>query len=218
MDRFRNERADLEDLIDQLKNGHNYDYTKELADPRAIYERIDYENRILYVYDVDEYLVDDIIKPIIYFNEEDKGKPVDKRKTIELRVRSDGGNLMTCFGIITACQLSKTKIRTVNMGCACSAGAYIFLAGDERLIFPNSLTLFHRGSASQMGNYDEVVGQTSQYKKDQKFLENYVLSRTTIPKSTWNKKMKSDWYVSNEDCLKYGIATKEIESFDEIGN
>lgn len=208
---------DLEDILDEIKNDHGCDYTKELVNPRSLREVSDYENRIIYVYDIDDYLIDDLIKPTIYYNEQDRGKPIEERKSIEYRISSGGGNLSTCMQILATCQLSKTKIRTVNMGYACSAAAYIFLAGDERVLFPHSLTLFHRGSATQMGNYDEVVGQTSQYKKEQKYLEEFALSRTKIPKSTWTKKMKSDWYLSNEDCLKYGVADKEIQSFDELG-
>ena len=66
--------------------------------------------------DIDQWSVEDIVKHIMQFNKEDKGKPVEERQPILLYITSKGGDVDSGFEIIDIITMSKTPVYTINIG------------------------------------------------------------------------------------------------------
>lgn len=174
------------------------------------------EKRILWL----DVIVDDYFleygKYILQWNEEDKDIPVDERKPIRLLFFSPGGSLDINNAMIDIIKTSKTKVIGINMGIAQSAGAFIYLACHERLTMPKAGFLLHKGQGMFEGTYDEIISQVLEYQRKIDELSQYVLENTKIDKDVFEENFGTEWYISANEAVEYGIAHRIINNIDEI--
>lgn len=188
----------------------------QLPDAALITYYKNLENRILWLdSEVDDYFLE-YGKYILQWNQEDAGKSVEERKPIRLLFFSPGGSLDINNAMIDIIKQSKTKVVGINMGIAQSAGAFIYLACHERLTMPKAGFLLHRGRGQFGGSYDEIICQVMEYQRQMEELEQYVLENTNIDEETFAENFGTEWYISAQDALEYGIAHKIIADIDEI--
>lgn len=188
----------------------------KLPSPELMCYYEDYNDRKIYITcDIDESLFD-VVRQIMNYNKEDKGLPVDERKKIFVYIYSYGGDLTAAYSLINTIMCSQTPVVTVNLGNAMSAGALIFLAGSERYTHKFGTVLLHSGSGSVGGTFDQASDQMENYKKLVGIMKDYVIERTNIDNKLYAKNAKKDWYITADECVKLGIATKIIDNLDEI--
>lgn len=192
----------------------------QLPDPTLLGHYKARANRHLYITrDIDDSLFEET-QQLINWNLEDEknGIPVEERQKVVVFVSSCGGDLLATYAFIDAIKASKMVVETVNLSYAYSAGAIIFINGHKghRYATKHSNLLLHAGSSGQGGTYDQVLAQTENYKRLINQLHENILENTTIPKSTLTKKLKSDWYLSAEDQLKYGCCDAILEDFSQL--
>ena len=53
-------------------------------------------------------------------------------------------------------------------------------------------------------------------KKGEEKVKEYILANTTISPKTYSTKKKSEWSLTAEECLKYGVCDKIIEDISEL--
>ena len=177
-----------------------------------------------YLYDRRTLLIDDtieewdyhIVKDIIRFNIEDMGIPVEERKPIVILINSCGGLLDITFNIVDIIKVSKTPVWTVNIGSALSGACIIFLMGEKRFASKYSWAMYHSGSGGLSGNYSETKEQSRVWDEQVNGMADIILSRANVDKRTFNKYKDKDWWLNQEQQLKYGFATDKFESIDEI--
>lgn len=157
-------------------------------------------------------------KQIIEWNREDKGVPTEKRKPIKLMFFSYGGQLDINYSFIDLIQQSKTPIWGVNMGQACSAACFIFIACHKRLTMPRSSFLIHQGGVDGgfSGTYEQVVAAIMEYQRQMDELGDYLLKYTSITEEMLRERFASEWYLTANEAVELGIADKIIENIDEI--
>lgn len=187
-----------------------------LPDPTLLSLYKNYEKRIIWMdSEVDEMYIE-YAKKIVEWNAEDKGKAQEDRVPIKLFVFSPGGDLDVNNLLIDVIRLSKTKVVTINFGIALSAGAFIYLAGHERLALPGSTFLFHSGSADNIsGTADQIAAFNDQYKKQVKRLKDYLIEMG-LPKKMVDTKMRGEWFFNAQEAVELGVCHKVIDSLDEV--
>ena len=174
------------------------------------------ERRILWL---DEEVDDsyyEFIRYIIDWNIEDMGVAIKDRRPITLMINTMGGDLSVCNAMIDTIKMSKTPIRSVNMGCCFSAGSFIFLACKERYVLPRSTFLIHKGSGEFQGTYDEIIASIGEYTRQIEELVAYLHENTKIPDEEIEEHISSEWYVNAEKSIEWGIATKILTDFDKL--
>lgn len=162
----------------------------------------------------------ELVKLIIRCNKEDKGKPVEERKPITVFIDSPGGSVEVLYSIVKAMKASKTIIRTVNY-CTCfSAASEILAAGTNgyRYCMPGSIVMCHSGSMQLGGTVGNVDATKKWCDALCKRCTDMFLENTGIDKKVWRKKTgsDSDWYLFEDEALKYGIVDHVIENIDEL--
>lgn len=171
-----------------------------------------YANRMLvFNRDVDGDLIEDFILHIIQWNREDKGLKPEDRKPITILINSQGGDLILSFALIDICTNSQTPIRTVCVGTAASAAYLIFLCGDERVAFPNSVLLQHDGAI-------EISNSSSKAKDTMRFIDDldartkqYVLSHTKMTEEWYDDHYNKEYFMyANDEGRKFGCVDKII--------
>jgi ATP-dependent protease ClpP protease subunit len=190
----------------------------QLPDPELLtyYKNID--NRVIWL----DTGVDDMWleyeKQIIEWNREDIGLPIEERRPIKLMFFSYGGQIDINYSFIDLIQKSKTPIWGVNMGQACSAACFIFIACHKRFAMPRSSYLIHQGGVEGgfSGTYEQVVAAIMEYQRQIEELGQYLLQYTNITEEMLNEKFDSEWYLTAEEAIKLGVADKIVDDIDDI--
>lgn len=176
------------------------------------------ENRIFHInYEIDEGIYD-IMEQVILINKEDEKNniPIEERKPIKIYLNTPGGLLAPTLSLCQTLMLSKTPVYTYNLGAAYSCGLLILLAGSKRFGYNYSEALIHTGSGGTQGTYEQTVEQGKSYKRMIDYVGKYIMERTGISSTVYNKKKTKDWYLPIDEQLKYGVIHKIIDNFDEL--
>ena len=157
-------------------------------------------------------------KQILEWNKEDLNIPIEDRKPIKLVFFSYGGQLDINYGFIDIIQKSKTPVWGINMGQACSAACFIFIACHKRFAMPRSLFLIHQGGVSDgfSGTYEQVVAAICEYQRQMDELGQYLLDFTKITDDILEERFNTEWYITAQEAVDLGVADKIVDDIDEI--
>ena len=86
-------------------------------------------------------------------------KTAEPHDKIYIYLNTPGGNLSTTIQICSAIGASAGEVITVIEGEVCSAGTFIFLAGDNYIVRPNCSFMIHNCSHGTFGKGREVRNQ-----------------------------------------------------------
>jgi ATP-dependent protease ClpP protease subunit len=107
----------------------------------------------------DFYIVDDIQEPDKYLELIQTLKGADPQDTVFIYLNTNGGNLYTTVQIMAAMTSSNAKVITCIEGQVCSAGTFIFLKGDTKIVNPHCTFMIHNYSQSTSGKGHEIINQ-----------------------------------------------------------
>lgn len=157
-------------------------------------------------------------KQIIEWNREDIGLKPEDRRPIKLMFFSYGGQIDINYSFIDLIQKSKTPIWGINMGQACSAACFIFIACHKRFAMPRSSYLIHQGGVDGgfSGTYEQVVAAIMEYRRQIEELGDYLLKHTKITEEVLEEKFASEWYLTAEEAVALGVADEIVNDIDDI--
>lgn len=189
----------------------------QLPDPTLRQFYIEEQDRIFWVDDQINATTLELVKMIMRCNKEDKGKPVEERKPITIFIDSPGGSVEVLLSIIKAIEISKTPVRTVCYCTAYSAAADLLASGHKglRYCMPGTNVMMHAGSCAYQGTASQVDAAKKFYDAMGKKVTDHVYGRTNIDTKT-QRKMKDDYYMTDEDALKLGIIDKIVDDLDDL--
>lgn len=189
----------------------------QLPDPILRQQYLDEQDRIFWVDDAIAEPTLELIRVIMRYNKEDKGKPVEERKPITVMIDSPGGSVEVLLSLIKAIDMSKTPVKTVCYCTAYSAAADLLASGHKglRYALPGTNIMMHAGSCAYQGTQSQVDAAKKFFDAMGKRVTSHVYDRTNIDTKT-QKKMKDDYYMTEEDALQLGIIDAIVKDFDEI--
>lgn len=181
------------------------------SSPYDMLVKEDLDNRVMLINEqITDLIVDEQVMCILRWNAEDKNLPIDKRQPITIYINSEGGSSFDGQALIDVMLASKTKIRTVGIGMVASMAYLIFLAGHERIAFPNTCLLQHEGETS-VGGVTSKARDTMQFFDDMEDrTKKYILSRTSITEEKYEASYKKEWWMYAQEAREYKIVDKII--------
>jgi len=205
---------DIDDLYDSEE-------VKELAkvvlpDPSLLdfYNRL--SKREIWINDfIDDTCVDHA-KQIIDWNFQDRNISLDERVKIKIFLHTDGGDTTAMNALIDSITLSKTPCMTIAMGKIFSAGAMIFLAAKERLLFPTSRVMIHKGSSGIISDVNKIIDYSKFLEKDNEVTKEFILKNTKITPKKYKEVEDKDLYLFPNECIEMGIATGIVGDIEEL--
>jgi ATP-dependent protease ClpP protease subunit len=140
---------------------------------------------------------------------------------VEIRIDSNGGYTWGTTQFLNALELIKQKREVVTVtGFAASSAAFIFLAGDRRVITQNGLINLHGVEmrmpiwalpTRELPDKDYTIGWQLQNRAERLIMETTSLASAEIEKFMRTSKGKT---FDAAMAMKYGIAT-EVEKVSE---
>lgn len=190
----------------------------ELPSPAQIITHRGLSRREIYInFPIDDELLDVCVE-IINWNKEDyeNNIPVEQRKPIKIFINSVGGDLEITMNLLSVIEASKTPVYTIGMAKCYSSGGLILLSGHKRFIFENTCFLLHDGYFAVGGGSAKVQDTIEFNNKCEKKIKSIVLKKTNISEDEYQAKYRSDWYMTSEEIIEYGVADKIINTMDEL--
>ena len=133
---------------------------------------------------------------------------------LSIYIASEGGYLKDCFAMIDAIQFIRdtfgVHISTFGLGECASAGFFLFLIGDLRVLFPSCKIFVHEHITMTS---EKTYSDTKKEGKDAKALyEMYVeftAGRLGISPTRVKNLLKKNRYLTSTELAKFNIITPE---------
>lgn len=198
-----------------MENKHKRYYDIEIEIGRALMEGgmiddlfylQDLKQRKLFINsEIDQMAIAEIVKHIMQFNKEDRGKSPDERQPILLYVVSNGGEVDSGFELIDVIQNSITPVYTINLGYQYSMGFLIGLAGHKRFATKNAKYLMHDGSQFVYNSGTKAQDQMEFNCRVEERIKRYILSRSKLTAEEYNSKLRVEWYLFADEAKEKGF-------------
>lgn len=135
----------------------------------------------------------------------------DFKDDIQLIINSPGGYTDAGWALIDTMRFVKNRVITIAMGEICSMATSIFIAGDERIMAPNSTAMIHQFSGYASGTYgDLVAGRKMEDMEQAKDVAHLMqCSKYTTEGQVKKHILKDhDHWLSPKEMKKHGLCDK----------
>ena len=188
----------------------------QLPDPELRNFYVDLEHRTFWLdEEVTPYLLE-LIKYIISWNAEDAATPIELRQPIRIYFFSPGGDLDINYALIDTIKMSKTPIYGINIGQCASAAAYIFLSCHKRFMLPHAYFIFHQGSGTISGTFEQICAQMEDYQNQVEELSGFMLEHTDYSDEEVANKIVGEWYVRKDEAVQKGVVHEIINDISML--
>ena len=134
---------------------------------------------------------------------------------VNVHINSYGGDVSEGLAIYNVLKNSKAKVTTYCDGFACSAASVIFMAGEERIMNSASLLMIHNAWSRASGNAEAFRKQAEDLDKITQASINAYMSRVWITEEELKEKMNAETWLTAQEALADGFATKILEEEDD---
>jgi len=156
---------------------------------------------------------DEVSKEVLKALFETKWKK-EQITNLSIYIASEGGYLQDCFAIIDAILFVKEafniSVCTFGLGECASAGFFIFLSGDTRVLFPRCSVFVHEHITMFS---ESTYSETKKEEKDAKVLYDmyvkYTSDRLGMSITRTKNLLKKNRYLTPQELVKYKIVTPE---------
>ena len=173
-----------------------------------IYSRLLKERIIFLTGPIDDNIASLICAQILFLESE------NPKKEISFYINSPGGIVWSGLAIYDTMQYVSSKIMTICIGQAASAGSLLLTAGHKGMRFslPNSRIMVHQPSGGYQGQVTDIEIQTNEIKKTKQRL-NQIYSKHAGKKiDEISSIMERDKYFSPDEAIKFGLIDKVVEN------
>jgi ATP-dependent Clp protease protease subunit len=165
------------------------------------------DRTILFTGEVKDNIIERIVLPLTTLSQK-------SIKPIKILINSPGGQVTEGQAVVDAIISSRCQIITVAMGQALSASFDIWLAGDYRVVYPNTQLMMHSGSTLlDRRTLPAVNVEADLHRQLFERWATWYASRTKIVKKDWLDMLNNglDKYFFPEDAVKFGLAHEIIQ-------
>jgi ATP-dependent protease ClpP protease subunit len=134
-----------------------------------------------------------------------------KVKLLNIFIQTDGGDLHSCFALLDAIEYLKEqtgfKINTFGIGKVVSAGFFLFLLGDYRVLFPSTRMYVHEHLVigDECSPFSERIKSLEEDKAVYDIYLNYTKRRLGIGEKRVKALLKKNKWLTRKEIIKYNI-------------
>jgi len=173
-----------------------------------IYSRLLKERIIFLTGPIDDNIASLVCAQFLFLESE------NPKKEISFYINSPGGIVWSGLAVYDTMQYISSKIMTICIGQAASAGSLLLAAGekDMRFSLPNSRIMIHQPSGGYQGQVTDLEIQTNEIIKTKKRLNQIYAKHTGKNIKEVELIMERDKYFSPEEAIKFGLIDKIVKN------
>ena len=201
----------MKDPIDNLTNNLIPMVVEQSSrDERAydIYSRLLKERIIFLTGPIDDNIASLICAQLLFLESE------NPKKEISFYINSPGGIVWSGLAMYDTMQYISSKIMTICIGQAASAGSLLLTAGADNMRYslPNSRIMMHQPSGGYQGQVTDIEIQTKEIIKTKKRLNEIYAKHSGKDIKEVAEIMERDKYFSPQEAIKFGLIDKIVEN------
>lgn len=137
---------------------------------------------------------------------------------IKLFINSQGGHVEAGDTIHDMIKFVKPKVLVIGTGWVASAGITIFLAADkdDRYSLPNTRFMIHQPLGGVRGKVSDIEIEAKELLRARARINQLISKATGQPLEKVEKDTDSNYWMSPEQAVNYGITTHVISQWDEL--
>ena len=140
----------------------------------------------------------------------------DDKSDLNYVISSYGGDVFSALGIIDSIRMLKQKVNTIGIGPIMSAAVPMLASGTgKRSITRNSVVMIHPVSVNGSGSALDLTNDVAQAKQSQDKMSELLGKFSTQPASFWKRKASTNFYITPEQCLSFGLVDEIIDDQHE---
>ena len=173
-----------------------------------IYSRLLKERIVFLTGGIDDNVASLICAQLLFLESE------NPKKEISFYINSPGGLVWSGLAVYDTMQYISSKIMTICIGQAASAGSLLLTAGEKGMRFslPNSRIMVHQPSGAFQGQVTDIEIQTNEIIKTKKRLNEIYKKHTEKDLKEVTKIMERDKYFSPKEAVQFGLIDKIVEN------
>jgi len=173
-----------------------------------IYSRLLKERIIFLTGPIDDNVASLICEQLLFLESE------NPKKEISFYINSPGGIVWAGLAVFDTMQYISSKIMTICIGQAASAGSLLLVSGEKgmRFALPNSRIMIHQPSGGIQGQVTDIEIQSKEFIKTKKRLNEIYSKHTGKNLNDIEKNMERDKYFSPKEAIEFGLIDKIIEN------
>ena len=173
-----------------------------------IYSRLLKERIIFLTGPIDDNIASLICAQLLFLESE------NPKKEISFYINSPGGIVWSGLAMYDTMQYISSKIMTICIGQAASAGSLLLTAGADNMRYslPNSRIMMHQPSGGYQGQVTDIEIQTKEIIKTKKRLNEIYAKHTGKDLKEVEEIMERDKYFSPQEAIKFGLIDKIVEN------
>jgi ATP-dependent Clp protease, protease subunit len=175
-----------------------------LTTPASTIER----DRFIYINgDIDEDKAKDVIEKLFEF------QASDPLSDINMIINSCGGEVYSMFSITDTMDVITPDIRTVCLGTAQSAAAFIFICGTigKRFMTKHSSLMIHQVSGGIGGTSKDMDVTVKHIRELQSDMIEEIANRSKLTLDQVRGFIDRDFYIKPKDAIEYGLCEGVLE-------
>lgn len=137
---------------------------------------------------------------------------------IKLFINSQGGHVEAGDTIHDMIKFVKPKVLVIGTGWVASAGITIFLAAEKenRYTLPNTRFMIHQPLGGVRGKVSDIEIEAKELLRARERINQLISKATGQPLEKVEKDTDSNYWMSPEQAIDYGIATHVITQWDQL--
>jgi ATP-dependent Clp protease, protease subunit len=175
--------------------------------PDGIEEQLSFKSRYVLIFgEIDDKLAQTTCRRLLALS-------ADSDAPITVLISSPGGHVESGDAIHDVIRFIGAPVTTVGTGWVASAGVHVFLASpkDRRVCLPNTRFMIHQPAGGAGGQATDIAIQAKEILRTRERIARVIAKQTGKPYDTVISDMERDFWMSADEAVKYGIASRVIE-------
>ena len=138
---------------------------------------------------------------------------------IRVLISSPGGHVESGDAIHDIIRFISAPVTTIGTGWVASAGTHIFLAAEKerRVCLPNTRFVIHQPLGGAGGPATDIAIQAKEILRMRERIARTIAKQTGKPYDKVLADMERDFWLSPKEAIEYGIVSRVIESYKDVG-
>ncbi|GAB1390712.1 MAG: ATP-dependent Clp protease proteolytic subunit 2 [Rubrivivax sp.] len=185
----------------------------EKSERGGLSERLALESRFVLVFgEIDDKLARSVCERLILLAQ-------DSDAPIQMLISSPGGHVESGDAVHDMIRFVRAPVTCIGTGWVASAATHIFLAAprERRLCLPNTRFMIHQPAGGAGGRATDIAIQAKEIIKVRERLAGVIARETGQPAEKVRADMERDYWMTAEEAIAYGIASRVIVNQKELG-
>jgi ATP-dependent Clp protease protease subunit len=181
--------------------------------PSGLAEQLAFKSRFVLVFgEIDDKLARTACERLILLAQ-------DSDAPIQMLISSPGGHVESGDAIHDMIRFVRAPVTTIGTGWVASAATHIFLAApkERRVCLPNTRFMIHQPAGGAGGRATDIAIMAKEIIKTRERIAKVIAEQTGQKIERVRADMERDYWMTAEEAIAYGIASRVIQNQKELG-